>query len=116
MTDYNQERERPAGPPPERADPAKESFDELTGLNQLRLLPAILVSVPLGITVFCLVAALLGVALFGFGAILHLTGPIATGLGLTWFGGSLAITGLLMMRVLRRINAALRSRDMPTLY
>ncbi len=52
------------------------------------MLPALLVSVPLGITIFCLVAALLGVALFGLGAILHLTGPIATGLGLTWFGGS----------------------------
>jgi hypothetical protein len=95
---------------------ALDAFDELTGLDQLRMLPAILVLLPLGILLFVGVAAVLGVALAAINALLHPTGALGAALGLGWFGGSLLITALALRRAMRRIDAFLRRRNLPTLY
>jgi hypothetical protein len=95
---------------------ALETFDELTGLDQLRMLPAILVLLPLGILLFLGVAGVLGVVLAAIYALLHPTGTLGAVLGLGWFGGSLLLTAFLMRRAMRRIDAFLRRRNLPTLY
>jgi uncharacterized membrane protein len=95
---------------------AFDVFDELTGLDRVRMLPAMLVLLPLAIAVFIVVAAVLGAALAATFALLHPTDALASGLGLGWFGGSLAITAILLRRAMRRIDAFLRRRNLPTLY
>ena len=114
MTD--DDREPAALEPFDTNREALDAFDELTGLDQLRMLPAILVLLPLGIVVFIGVAALLGAALAAIYGLLHPTGALGAALGIGWFGGSLAITALLLRRAMRRIDAFLRRRNLPTLY
>jgi hypothetical protein len=114
MTDDDRE---PAAPERyDRNQEALDAFDELTGLDQLRMLPAILVLLPLGIVVFVGVAAVLGAALAAIYALLHPTGTLGAVLGFGWFGGSLLLTALLLRRAMRRIDAFLRRRNLPTLY
>jgi hypothetical protein len=108
---------RRAGAPDAGANDAlRESFDELTGIHDLRVLPAIIVGALLGFAIFVAAAALLAVAYVGLVELLHPTGALGAALGLAWFGGSLAITAVVLTRVLRRINRFLRRRNLPTLY
>lgn len=103
-------------PTSDRNRAALEAFDEITGLNELRMLPAFLVGVPIAIVIFVVVAALLALAYMGLNQAFHPTGSIGAALGLAWFGGSLALTAFLLRRVLRRINAFLQRRKLPTIY
>ena len=109
--------EEPEEPPTQdRNRAALEAFDEVTGLNELRMLPAILVGAPIAIAIFIAVAAVLALAYVGIYQAFHPTGAIGAALGLAWFGGSLAVTAFLLRRVLRRISAFLQRRKLPTIY
>jgi len=114
MTD--DEREPPERERHDTNREALEAFDELTGLDRVRMLPAMLVLLPLAIVIFIVVAAVLGGALALMYALLHPTGTLGAVLGFGWFGGSLLLTALLLRRAMRRIDAFLRRRNLPKLY
>jgi ABC-type phosphate transport system permease subunit len=97
-------------------DALLESFDELAGIKDLRRLPAIIVGGLLGFAIFVAAAALLALAYVALVELLNPTGALGAALGFAWLGGSLAITAVVLTRVLRRINRLLRRRKMPTLY
>jgi hypothetical protein len=105
------------GPTSERLNnDTVDLVDELTGIRGLHSLPAMVVGLVLGFVIFIAVAVALGAIWFGLLELQHPTGPLAAAIGLGWFGGSLAITGILLQRVLRRVNAFLRRRNLPALY
>ena len=91
-------------------------FGELDEVQDARRLPAIVVGLVLAIPIFVAVAIALAIVVYGVYLIFRPTGPIASVLGLIWFGGSLALTALSVRPLLRRLNAILAGRGWPTLY
>jgi hypothetical protein len=91
-------------------------FGELDEVQDARHLPAIVVGLVLAIPIFVAIAIALAIVVYGAYQIFRPTGPIASALGLIWFGGSLALTALAVRPLLRRLNAILAGRGWPTLY
>jgi hypothetical protein len=99
-----------------RSSDEREVLDDVTGFTTLKFLPALIVGLVVGVPAFVLAAAVLALPLYAALELLKPTGPFASGLGLAWFGGCLAITFVAVRRTLRALNAWLRRRDLPTLY
>ena len=105
--------------PPARPSPndVLRSLGELPEVEAARMLPGIAIGLLLAIPIFVVVAVVLGLVVYGL--VYQLVGPaspIAGGLGLAWFGGSLALTAVSIRPLLRRVNAFLIRRSWPTIH
>lgn len=104
---------------PDRPSPSDvlRSLGDLEEVRAARLLPGIVAGLVLAIPVFLVVAVALGLAVYGvIYPLVGPTSPIAGGLGLAWFGGSLLATAIAVRPLLRRVNAFLVRRRWPTIY
>jgi hypothetical protein len=108
-----------AGEPPPRRDPGKDAlevFDEVTGLDRVFTLPALLVGVAAGIALFIVAAIVFAIPYWLAVILLQPTGTLAAVLGFSWLGASLGATAYGLRRFLRALNGWLRRRGLPTLY
>jgi len=110
--------QRPAGDPPQGdlGRDALEVFDDVTGLDRVFALPALLVGIGAGIGLFVVAALVFGIPYWLAVTVLKPTGTLAGVLGFTWLGASLGATAYGLRRFLRALNGWLRRRGLPTLY
>jgi hypothetical protein len=101
--------------PPSTKDVLR-TLGDLEEIQAARQLPAMVVGLLLALPLFIAIAVVLAVVIYGAYAAFHPTGAIASALGLIWFGGSLALTGIAVRPLLRRLNAFLNGKGWPTLY
>jgi hypothetical protein len=108
-----------AGESPPRRDPGKDAlevFDEVTGIDRILGLPALLVGAGAGIAMFIVAAIVFAIPYWLAVTVLHPTGALAAVLGFSWLGASLGATAYGLRRFLRALNGWLRRRGLPTLY
>ena len=113
MPPFADDERRPDRP---SASDALGALADLDEVRAARTLPGILVGLVLAFPIFIVAAVAMGVAIYGFYALVQPTGLLASALGIVWLGGSLAITALAIRPLLRRINNFLSRRSWPTLY
>jgi hypothetical protein len=92
------------------------ALGDLEEVQAARRLPGILVGLLLAIPIFLAAATLLAFVAVGLYNLLGPTSPIVDGLGIGWFGGSLAITAIAVRPLLRRLNRFLAGRNWPKIY